>query len=202
MVLRRRGSDTQKFSISTLETSAFQSLCGRQCTLSTPLTNQIFRSVISSVNLFPRSCEDLVISVVFIKTVKIHLETSPGYFLLWPENSRKPLWRLILRFLFVLGLKPHVFKTKCHHFLPIVARLYYLEQQKKRPMPQGRLSLFFLTFTTSPFINNCNWFFSLLVILWISSKNVLIECYIVWGNVSFLCNMPCTVCSLWLEWKC
>ena len=50
-----------------------------------------FRSVISSVNLFSRSCEDLVISVVFIKTFKIHLETYLGYFLLWPENSRKPL---------------------------------------------------------------------------------------------------------------
>ena len=47
------------------------------------------RSVVSLVNLHSRSCEDLVISVVFIKTFIIHLETSLGYFLLRPENSRK-----------------------------------------------------------------------------------------------------------------
>ena len=47
------------------------------------------RNVLGSVNLYSRSCEDLVISVVFIKTCKIHVETSPGYFFLPPENSRK-----------------------------------------------------------------------------------------------------------------
>ena len=41
------------------------------------------------VNLHSRSCEDLLISVVFIKTFIIHLEISLGYFLLRAENSRK-----------------------------------------------------------------------------------------------------------------
>ena len=44
------------------------------------------------VSLYSRSCEDLVISVVFIKTYKIHLETSLGYCLLRPENSTKKLF--------------------------------------------------------------------------------------------------------------
>ena len=47
------------------------------------------RSVVSLVSLHSRSCEDLVTSVIFIKTFIIHLEDSLGYFLLRPENSRK-----------------------------------------------------------------------------------------------------------------